>query len=102
MTNKARRVNVVDGDYVGEVIQDDPSGTHHLAPVDEYEVVKKEVWERVKQSLMAITQLEYKTTGIAAVNIAASALAEIGTMPCEPCDDEEWHRRLDDIGGSNE
>jgi len=48
--NKARRVRVIDGSYVGEVIQDDPNGTHMLVPV--------KVWEMVMDSLLKISSIE--------------------------------------------
>ena len=46
--NKARRVSLLPSADSGlDEYREDPNGDHHLAHVDHFEVVKKEVWERV-------------------------------------------------------
>jgi hypothetical protein len=77
MTN-VRRVAVVDGSYVGEVINDDPNGDHMLVPV--------ETWEEVVGALASIagdvSDHEFELRGRYGyprlIKHARRALAEIG------------------------
>jgi len=76
---KARRVNVVDGDYVGEVIQDDPNGTHMLVPVERVVAAKELANGRdyVPYHLVAWSIL-LELFGDLVKDEAPRALAEIG------------------------
>ena len=104
---KARRVNVVDGDYVGEVIQDDPSGTHMLVPVEvwlelEKELVAEQEFRKtgewvpmdVHKIRAAWEKIKYYTRGNSnpdnhrAAAVVEGVLAELGIVRCEGCGGE--------------
>ena len=79
------------GDPIDDRITDDPNGTHHLAPIDDYVVVRREVWERAVSALRVVVgvyddpPLSMTSSGGMkdVIDIARRALAEIGEVKGE-------------------